>query len=398
MPQESPPQGLHPLIAASRLEIKLSAAVSRSKLPSLLLPVSFPPCLCSMALASPRDSSAASASRGASQPAREGRGASAAAPARGAPQPAYFTVASFNFGFEQSAMSGKRSSTHCTNFGRVCATIVEDADADLLFACEVGAFRQGLSKAKIHVEDILKKPFGDSVRFAEVNNYLSLWGFGGASQPALVSLHGDTKIYQVPIGRQVDAVIARFDVQTSGHGRVHVVTGNMHIVCAEHPPSVLTRQRAVRLLRLHLDGLEAPEVDTPVVRIMVGDNNLNSQQAREALQRHADDEALWEVFASPADRIGDNVAVCGAVARFRPIAVGASYLDRGMRNDSHDAVAVVITLRGASQPAEAKKREPAFGTFSDSEVSVSRSRLRRRTHAQPSRRRQRQPSARPVPG
>ena len=271
-------------------------------------------------------------------------------------------------------MSGKRSSTHCTNFGRVCATIVEDADADLLFACEVGAFRQGLSKAKIHVEDILKKPFGDSVRFAEVNNYLSLWGFGGASQPALVSLHGDTKIYQVPIGRQVDAVIARFDVQTSGHGRVHVVTGNMHIVCAEHPPSVLARQRAVRLLRLHLDGLEAPEVDTPVVRIMVGDNNLNSQQAREALQRHADDEAFWEVFASPADRIGDNVAVCGAVASFRPIAVGASYLDRGMRNDSHDAVAVVITLRGASQPAEAKKREPAFGTFSDSEVSVSRSR------------------------
>eukprot|EP00959_Pyramimonas_sp_CCMP1952_P261548 5468604-Pyramimonas_sp.AAC.1 len=66
---------------------------------------------------------------------------------------------------------------------------------------------------------------------------------------------------------------------------------------------------------------------TPVVRIMVGDNNLNSRQAREALQQHTDDEALWEVFASPADRQGDSVAVCGAVARFRPVAVGASYLD-----------------------------------------------------------------------
>ena len=166
--------------------------------------------------------------RGASQPADEDRDAPAAVPARGAPQPASFTVASFNFGF----------STHCSNFGRVCAAIVQDADADLLFGCEVGAFRQGLSKAAINVEDILTKPFGDSIRFSEVDNYWSLWGFGGASQPAVVSLHGDTDIYHVPIGRQVDAVITRFDVQTSGHCKVHVVIGNMHIVCGARAPEV----------------------------------------------------------------------------------------------------------------------------------------------------------------
>ena len=80
------------------------------------------------------------------------------------------------------------------------------------------------------------------------------------------------------------------------------------------------------------------------MRSMVGDNTLDSQQVREALQRHTDDEALWEVFASPADRIGEHVAVSGAAARFRPIALGYSFADRGMRNDSHDAVAVVITL------------------------------------------------------
>eukprot|EP00959_Pyramimonas_sp_CCMP1952_P335628 7027842-Pyramimonas_sp.AAC.1 len=70
-------------------------------------------------------------------------------------------------------MSGKKRITHRSNFGRVCAAIVEDADADLLFACEVGAFRQGLRKAIINAQDILTKPFGDSVRFAEVDNYLS---------------------------------------------------------------------------------------------------------------------------------------------------------------------------------------------------------------------------------
>ena len=34
-----------------------------------------------------------------------------------------------------------------------------------------------------YVGDILRRPFGESVRIAEVNNYLAVWGFGGASQP-----------------------------------------------------------------------------------------------------------------------------------------------------------------------------------------------------------------------
>ena len=94
---------------------------------------------------------------------------------------------------------------------------------------------------------------------------------------------------------------------------------------------------------MHLDGLAAPDPGTPVVRIMLGDNNLLIQQARQALQRHTANEALWEVFPAPAGLRGDNVAVSGGSARVVPIAVGRSYGDRGMRNDAHDAVGVVIT-------------------------------------------------------
>eukprot|EP00959_Pyramimonas_sp_CCMP1952_P294472 6159310-Pyramimonas_sp.AAC.1 len=79
-------------------------------------------------------------------------------------------------------MTGKKSRAHFSNFARACATIVQDGDADLLFACEVGAFRQGLSKAMADAADILTK-LGDSLCFSEVDNYLSQWGFGGASQP-----------------------------------------------------------------------------------------------------------------------------------------------------------------------------------------------------------------------
>ena len=110
--------------------------------------------------------------------------------------------------------------------------------------------------------------------------------------------------------------------------------------------SIATKQRAVRLLRDHLDGYVF-DPNIPVVRIMVGDNNLGSQHVREALQPETDAHPLWTVYPAPADRQGDHVAVTGAAARFWPIAVGASFHDRGMRNDCHDAVAVVITTRTA---------------------------------------------------
>ena len=42
----------------------------------------------------------------------------------------------------------------------------------------------------------------------------------------------------------------------------------------------------------------------------------------------------------------------GAAAKVITIPVGVSFEDRGMRNDQHDAVAVMLSVRGASQPAE----------------------------------------------
>ena len=77
---------------------------------------------------------------GASQPAAPARGSSAASPSGGAPQPAEITVASFNFGFEQAMMTGKSRTKHCSNFARVCARIVEEADVDLLFARETSTW------------------------------------------------------------------------------------------------------------------------------------------------------------------------------------------------------------------------------------------------------------------
>ena len=171
----------------------------------------------------------------------------------------------------------------------------------------------------------------------------------------------------MPIGRDVDAAITRFHVETGGTDRWHVVVGNMHVVCSTNPPPIPARQRALRRLRDHLDGYVFEDAGIPVVRIIVGDSNLLSKDVGEALQRETEAHPLWEVYPSPADGWGDHVAVTGAAARFQSIAVGASFEDRGMRPDSHDAVAVDITLPDASTPPEAKKRRMDFPE-SDPEV------------------------------
>ncbi len=86
------------------------------------------------------------------------------------------------------------------------------------------------------------------------------------------------------------------------------------------------------------------------MRIIVGDDNLTTEQARQALQCVNTADPLWQVHATLTDASGDHMAVSGATADVVPIAVGCSFSDRGMRNDQHDAVALALCVRGASQP------------------------------------------------
>jgi hypothetical protein len=270
-------------------------------------------------------------------------------------------------------MTAKKSQKHCANFARLCATMVEVGDLDILFGSEVGDFGQGFSKAGISVLDVLQKPFGkQNLCVEDLHNYVAMWGFGGASQPVVVSPHGPPEIYVIPSGHPIHAMITRFDVVArdgaSQPAKVHVVAGNMHIVCSTRPPTITTRQRAVRLLSQNLETYAAPEPGVPVVRIIVGDDNLSAEEARQALQRGAEVNSLWEVHATPAGFGGDHMAVSGATADFMPIAVGRSFEDRGMRNDQRDVVAFALRVRGASQPtdmdasstagSEDSKREP----------------------------------------
>ena len=71
------------------------------------------------------------------------------------PASCVLTVASFNFGYLQSMVTGRDGSKHVANFAPLCALMVDTVDADLLFGCEVGDFQKGFSKASIHVDEVL---------------------------------------------------------------------------------------------------------------------------------------------------------------------------------------------------------------------------------------------------
>ena len=177
------------------------------------------------------------------------------------------------------------------------------------FGCEVGGFGQGFGAARIDAGEYLRKPFHEGMQYDVTDNYLSVWNLegdvdGGAAQPVegdgvgRVSLYGGAEKFSVPTVRDVDAVITRYDVVHPEFGKRHVVVGNMNIRCpGTGIPTIPMRQRAVRLLREKLDGIVgAPDV--PVVRIILGDNSLVSEQAREALEQETDEEPVWQVYPS----------------------------------------------------------------------------------------------------
>ena len=91
------------------------------------------------------------------------------------------------------------------NFQRVCWTLVDAGQLDLLAACEVGGHRLGPLAAGIPLDNLLQVPFGEQVQVTSRHNYFFCWNYcedvpvaAGAAQP------GDPeKIRMWPVGDAV---------------------------------------------------------------------------------------------------------------------------------------------------------------------------------------------------
>ena len=238
-------------------------------------------------------------------------------------------------------------------FQVLCYDMVNEVNAHILFGCEVGGKQQGFGAVGVEVYDILSQPFGEDVLVQSQLNYMSVCGFSYGDVRAEF-IEETCMVHWLGVNKDVPAVITCFGIHAGGASQpaVYVVAANLHIVCGRNPPSISTRQSIVKQLRVFLEEFTAPTAGMPIIRLIVGDDNLSSREAKEALQQVRETDPLWEVYSAMKQGKGDHVAVSGATAMFIPIAVGKNFHNRGMRCDQHDALCVQLSVPGASQPVK----------------------------------------------
>ena len=279
----------------------------------------------------------------------------------------HFRVASFNLAISQ-AMIKEDLQMMEEHVQIVCGRIVTGWNTDLFFGCKVGGAREGFQKTGRKVHDILRKsfngnlngPFGDKYSVHECDNFIAVFGFEG---DVSVCLHGTPKKFTFDADGDADAVIACFDLQPRGVSEpvVHLVVGNLHMVCDSIPG---TRQRIVQELRDELEKYSAPSRDISVVRLIVGDDNLSTDEVQMALQQRKDTDPLWTVTTSSYELRGDHMAVSGAIGICCPIKIGKSFSkERFMCLEEHDVVAVDFLL--SADPLFATDQSAEDGTDAD---------------------------------
>ena len=186
-------------------------------------------------------------------------------------------LCSFNFGIDQKMLRrGDATETtiqrHCANFARVCAELASQGDLDILCGCEVGGKGEGFKQESIEVSDVLRPPFGEDIRIAEIGNYIAVFRFptGGASQPTEVFLRRVER-YTPPSCRSVEAAITIFEVRSRTHDiSIHLVVGNLHIDGGSNSPPDAQKLRIVNKLRNELETYTTSDSNMPIVRLIVG--------------------------------------------------------------------------------------------------------------------------------
>ena len=264
-------------------------------------------------------------------------------------------LGTFNFGINQDMLGDRAFRRHRPNLQRVFGKLIDSADLDMCFGCEVGGHKQGLRAQKIELQDILAPVVGKCSTVVQYG-YVGCWNFapndsaGDASQLAAQILHTQSCTVTIPASAEILLAINHFKVQPPGGGaECELIVGNMHIECGKKAPNEAAK---CRIVSLALRALEDRSVAShPVVMVLCGDCNLAEEAAKRAtqkLQPTADAATYlntWIVQPALGGKSGDVLFYKGAKGTAIDIPVGYSCDDRGVRNDVHDAFGVKLTLR-----------------------------------------------------
>ena len=103
----------------------------------------------------------------------------------------------------------------------------------------------------------------------------------------------------------------------------------------------------------------ASQPTAPVI-VLTGDVNMDKSASDTIVQKEAGDpsvETQWQVVTSNAARSGDVLFIKGAFGQALNVSVGASYVDRGIRNDTHDFFGVALSIPMSDKNLRGQKRQ-----------------------------------------
>ena len=280
-------------------------------------------------------------------------------------------VGCFNLGLHQSQIKAKSFQTSTlSNFRRIVAKGFEEGNLHLLNLCEVGGHKQGLQAQGIQADNIvdgtlLKDEYGTHA----VQNYMSIWHNTGDSHPSGTSLtKQDVNVKSLESSPDhPQLVMTTYAVKTHGLpaegllivGQLHIRTPTGKVV------SINTKKRVVQEALGILEKDSNRYVLQPIVAILCGDVNLDQVSADACCQR-SKGEAMpnmrtqWHTQTSHAARSGDVAFVRGCESEAFDVSIGASYKDRGIRNDIHDFFGVTIAVPLFAMPPDKKLRQVKF--------------------------------------
>ena len=260
---------------------------------------------------------------------------------------------SFNFGIHQDMLkAGPWRRRHSQKFGELMDTFSEDYNADVVLGCEVGGHKEGMTKEN---QKSLKTT---NLNVTCTQNYITALNQRGITtqllrEPLVTALAGTTALDTQLVLTAVQAI------QGTKKAAITII-GNMHIrtPSGKNVPTIATKQRLVReALRKLVDYGDMVEQAVPAserpgsVLLLVGDCNLNEVLARQAVAslqpgRVKGEKAsdIWRVKPTRNGLSGDLCFLRGCVASTFDVQVGASFCERGMRNDSHDALGLILRL------------------------------------------------------
>ena len=297
-----------------------------------------------------------------------------------------FRVVSFNCGVHQEMLTSKKqwSQKHSVKFQAMLSALGRVSTNDFVFTSEVGGVRQGFKAADLDFRSVVKSALPNA-DCESSGAYLHMWNIQNKAAKVVAS-----GTWTATTSHPTDMYWQAFDVTYRGASqpadrdalqlagpKVGVLVGNMHIpVGGSKAPSTSARCAIVGDALQHLTGLEVDGWrDRPVMRVLVGDCNLDKHSAEKvtqeakpprltALQRDLQ-LSRWQVLSTCDARKGDVMFVLGAFGEECMVPIGASFVDRGMRNDQHDAVAALLSIPiglrrpGGSRPAASGASQPA---------------------------------------